>query len=241
MTTNESALGFIDGQLVFYRQEEKLYDDEIKTLEYIRDRLTAAPVADGVDKHTTPLPTSTWICKHCCVEHMQALTPPAEYHLDTAEQGVMRSALRKSVKPAESPYTPDRINDDYTLERIPAEKPCARCKGEGVIQIGATEYDCSECEKPKHTDLCIGGDKGPYNCGAEKPCPHARVDHNGECLDCDEPVWVEKPAVDVEAIKCSLAKHLYGHNKKMWSLPYADHAVIDFLHAQGHLKSKETT
>lgn len=43
----------------------------------------------------------------------------------------------------------------------------------------------------------------------------------------------------IEEIKCELAKFLYGHTDDhtddMWSLPYADHAVVDFLAQRGCL------
>ena len=29
-------------------------------------------------------------------------------------------------------------------------------------------------------------------------CPHKRIDHNGECLDCDEPVWADQTMTPID-------------------------------------------
>jgi hypothetical protein len=42
---------------------------------------------------------------------------------------------------------------------------------------------------------------------------------------------------DIEALKCEVAKQFYGHDDDKWSLPYADHALIDFLHRTGRLNT----
>lgn len=42
---------------------------------------------------------------------------------------------------------------------------------------------CHECRNPL---------TGPHEKGCQSGCPHERVDHNGECLDCDAPVWLRK-------------------------------------------------
>lgn len=96
---------------------------------------------------------------------------------------------------------------------------------------------------------------------AEKPCPHARVDHNGECLDCDEPVWVEKPAVDasrfldrltgmmIEDLNSMTDEEISAEAIEKYGSEEAANAAVERIrntikdaldkHAQGHLKSKE--
>jgi hypothetical protein len=49
----------------------------------------------------------------------------------------------------------------------------------------------------------------------------------------------EQLDVDLEAIKRELAKELYGHSDEMWSLPFADHAVLDFLFKRNLLRGRD--
>lgn len=44
-------------------------------------------------------------------------------------------------------------------------------------------------------------------------CPHKRIDHNGECLDCDEPVWADQTMTPIDKAIAALeaaGKAIYG-------------------------------
>lgn len=51
-------------------------------------------------------------------------------------------------------------------------------------------------------------------------CPHKRIDHNQECLDCDEPVWVGGDELLEDALV-----HLKGANESGDPAAWIDHAI----------------
>jgi hypothetical protein len=71
--------------------------------------------------------------------------------------------------------------------------------------------------------------------------PHQYVGNKDFLRRSLEPHLRQSPlaGTEVEKIKCEMAKDFYGHDDEMWSLPLADHRVIDYLHGKGMLRGKE--